>query len=58
MFTLILLVFSFVLCCIAIFVAPPTTPAPNWQRIIAAAWACYFLALILGDKLVSARIGN
>lgn len=58
MFTLICLVFAFVLCCIAAFIAPPAPPAPNYPRIIAIAWAFFFLALILGDKLIASRIGN
>lgn len=56
MFTLILLVFAFVLACIAAFLAPG--PEPHYPRLVALALAFFFLAFILGDKLISARIGN
>lgn len=58
MFSLICFVFAFVLACIAAFVAPPTPPTPNWPRILSAALAFFFLALVLGDKLIATRIGN
>lgn len=51
MFTLILLVFAFVLACIAAWNAPE--PAPHFPRLIAAALAFYFLACILDTTLVS-----
>lgn len=56
MFSLILLVFAFVLSCLA--ASPYGEPDPRRSRLIAAALAFFFLALILGDKLISARIGN
>lgn len=56
MFTLICLVFAFVLSCIAAFIAPQ--PANYYPRLVAAALAFFFLALILGDKIIAARIGN
>lgn len=56
MFSLILLVFAFVLACIATGWAG--APEPHRGRLIAAALAFFFLACILGDKLISARIGN
>lgn len=59
MFTLILLVFAFVLSCIAAYSVPGSPAAnPYYPRLLAAALAFYFLACILGDKIIAARIGN
>lgn len=54
MITLILLVFAFVLACIAAFIAPQPS---NFPRLICAALAFYFLACIFSNALVSAHLG-
>ncbi len=56
MFSLILLVFAFVLAFIAAFFTAPVEP--HRARLIAASLAFFFLACVLGDKLIAARIGN
>lgn len=55
MFTLICLVFAFVLSCIAAF---STQAAPHYPSLVAAALAFFFLACVLGDKIIATRIGN
>lgn len=57
MFSLILLVFAFVLSCIAAL-WNPQPDSQQRQKLIAAALAFFFLACILGDKLIAARLGN
>lgn len=58
MFTLICLVFAFVLCAIAAFIYPAGNPPNHYPRLVAAALAFFFLACILGDKIIATRIGN
>lgn len=54
MFTLILLVFAFVLACIAAFLAPQ--PAPHYPRLVALALAFFFLACILDTQFVAQHL--
>lgn len=58
MSVLICLVFAFVLSCIAAFIGVPGTPVPHFPRLVAAALAFFFLACILGDKIIATHIGN
>jgi hypothetical protein len=54
MLTLILLVFAFVLACIACWGGA----APWWNRLIAAALAFFFLAMILGHQVISGKFSG
>lgn len=57
MFSLILLCFAFTFAAIAAF-WNPQPESPLRVRLIAAALCFFFAACILGDKLISSRIGN
>lgn len=56
MISLILLVFAFVFAAIAAIWNSP--PEPQRGRLIAAALACFFLAGIFGNEVVSKRVGS
>lgn len=56
MISLILLVFAFVFAAIAAIWTQP--PEPQRGRLIAAALACFFLAAIFGNEVVSKRVGD
>lgn len=60
MFSLILLVFAFVLSVIAAWHSPQPAPQPMpyFPRLIAAALACYFLACILSNQVIATHLGN
>lgn len=51
MTTLILLVFAFVLACLAAWQAPQ--PEPYYPRLLAAALAFYFLACVLNNTIIA-----
>lgn len=54
MFTLILLVFAFVLSCIAAFLAPD--PTPHYWRLIAMSLAFFFLACVMDSQFVASHL--